>query len=295
MILFFLLIVHVWACAVITIIKMKEYVPGSIYMIGIMWLIPFAGIALFFVDEYVQEYVPEKRRGYRNIKDNTFEESEFEIDADRDADMIVPIEEALVEGDEKIRRKLMFKLLDSKGADNIRLIKRLAAADDREIAHFASTSLMEYRRSHEQKIADVAKKLNDKNLDRVTLEQYCGLLKEYLESGILPPAILGTYRQEMIKSYEQLIKIAPRNMDHREIYLQVLMESGDKNANIKEIVEETLKAFPSEMRSYQLAAEYSYLQNSREGIDKVLDMVSENHIYLNLSGKKWFSFWKGKE
>lgn len=292
MILILFLIAHVAACAIITYIKRLNPTPGCGYMMAIMWLIPVVGIALYYADDYVQKHVIDIRRGYRDVKEVTFEINELEMDAERDADMIVPVEEALMEGNEKIRRKLMFQLLDSREADNVRLLQRLAAAEDREIAHFASTSLMEYRRSHEQEIADVAKKLDENSLDRVTLEHYCYLIKDYLESGILPPAIQGTYRAELIKRYQELIKLDPRDMDHRETYLKVLMESKNQDVDAGSVVDETLADFPTEMRSYQLAAEYSYMLHSREGIDKALDMVRDKHVYMNQAGRKWYSFWR---
>lgn len=288
------LIAHFFLCAVITVEKCRGRVPGSGYMIPIMWLIPVVGIALYYLDEYVQKHVPDAKRGYKDVQKESAEVDSIDIDAEHDSDMIIPIEEALVEGNDQLRRKLMFKLLDAKGTDSIHLLHRLASAEDKEIAHFASTSLMEYRKNHEQRISDMAKKLDENKLDRVTLEEYCDLIKEYLESGILPPAIRGTYLEELRSRYEELVKINPRDMDRRETYLTLLMESGDKENKAGAVVDEALSKFPGDMRSYQMAAQYSYMLGNRTGIDKALEMVTDKQIYLNKAGRNWYSFWKGE-
>lgn len=286
------LIVHVLLCGIITIIKRIIYRQGSGYMIAIMWLIPIVGILLYYADDYVQRHVSDMKRGYKRIKEQSFEVDELESDGDQDADIIVPVEEAIFEGNEKLRRRLMLKLIDSRESNNVRLLKKLAAAEDREVAHFASTTLMEYRRSHEQEIAEMVRKVDEDEQDRVALEEYCALLKEYVESGILPPTIKGTYLDELKRRYEQLIKLTPKDMDNRELYLRTLMETGTMDDSVGSLINETLEQFPMEMRSYQLAAEYSYLNNRKDGIDNALEMADERHVYFNQQGRKWQSFWK---
>lgn len=284
---------HIVFSVVITALSRSRASSGGTQSLPVVWLVPFAGAALFFADLYLQKQ-PDAKKGYRLLGALPDDLDKVEEDADRDEDLIVPVEEAMVEEDEEIRRRLMFHLLDARESDNIRLLQKIAASDDTELAHFASTRVMAFRRDHEEEIADKARMLETNPGDRVTLERYCALLKEYLDSGILPSSIAQTYRASLKDGYEKLIAADPNDMDHREAYLQFLMEPGVADEEIKKAVEGTLEAFPDEMRSYRLAAGFHYLQKNRNGLDETLRQVKERNVYLNQAGRRWYAFWKGE-
>ena len=289
-----LLAVHLILCVFVTALGKGRSVSGASYMLPVVWLVPFAGCALFLAEAFLLRRMPDADRGFLHISAVTDEAEAVEEDEDADEDLIVPVEEAMVEESEEIRRRLMFHLLEARESDNIRLLQKIAASDDTELAHFASTRMMTFRRDHEHDIAVREAFLKENPGDRVTLEQYCALLKEYLDSGILPPAIARTYRNALKEGYEQLIEADPKDMDHREAYLRFLMEADVPDEDTKKTVEETLAAFPAEMRSYQMACGYRFLQNDRDGIDEILQQVKDRGVYLNQAGRRWYAFWRGE-
>ena len=289
----YVLFAHAAICLFLTVFC-KRLVPASRGFLPLVWLVPFAGAAMFLAEAVLQHRLPDEKRGYGDYRIVMDETDTVEEDVNQDEDMIVPMEEAMVEESEEIRRRLMFHLLDAGEADNMRLMQKIVSSDDTELAHFASTRIMSFRRDHEHEISLRADKIKDDPSDRITLEQYCMLLKEYIDSGILPPAIEEAYRKMLKDGYEKLIAADPKDMDHREAYLRFLMEPGKPDDDVKNAMIETLRAFPKEMRSYQLAAEYCYLEKDRKAIDVILKHVHDKSIYLNQAGRQWYAFWKGE-
>lgn len=288
-----LIAAHVIICVLITIMDRTKKLTGKNPVLCIVWTVPVFGYAFFISDVYMRRYVPDSKRGYRNYEIISEEGDIVEEDEDRDEDIIVPMEEAIVEEGEEIRRRLMFHLLDGGASDNIRLLQKIISSDDIELAHFASTRVMSFRRNHEHDISALWTKISEDKTDRISLERYCALLKEYTDSGILPPALEKHYRNMLKEGYELLIAADPKDMDHREAYLSFLMESGSADSETEEAVQETLRLFPSEMRAYQLAAEFFFLKHDREGMDDIMRRVRENGIYLNQAGRRWYGFWEG--
>ncbi|MBQ6735477.1 MAG: hypothetical protein IJR00_11305 [Lachnospiraceae bacterium] len=289
------LVVHLVICVLVTFVCLRTAPSGEMsFALPVVWLVPAAGCALFWAEWYLQKRVPDEARGYGKAGTLTEEADTVEEDVNQDESLIVPMEEAMVEESEEIRRRLMFHLLEAKESDNIRLLQKITASDDVELAHFASTRMMSFRREHEQDIAQKAKRIAENPEDRVTLEQYCALLKEYIDSGMLPGALLKTYREALKDAYEKLIAVDPKDMDHREAYIQFLMDADMPDETVSEAVETTMKLFPAEMRSYQLAVAYGYRQKNLKAMDVILEQVRERNVYLNQAGRRWYAFWRGE-
>ena len=299
---FLLLAIHLLLCGVIgyKLYTKKTKVRTPIYIAVVC--IPVVGELLFLIDLWTDK---KNRYGIREIgleklKLTDAKYKNIQVERDDHSEMVVPLEEAIAVNDAKTRRKLLLDILHKNPEEHIELLQRARMTDDTELTHYATTTMMEIQSGYEQMIRELEREisliqsLEDKSNLEKTLRKLRKELETYINSGLITGNILNIYRRKLDGVFAQLLTIEPESKNYHLGKLENEIEQG-----VFEGVEERLLAlcqkWPEDEQVYKVLVSYYAATHQGEMIQKLLNEIEKNEIYLTSEGKKWFAFWKNGE
>ena len=297
-----LLAIHLLLCGVIgyKLYTKKTKVRTPIYIAVVC--IPVVGELLFLIDLWTDK---KNRYGIREIgleklKLTDAKYKNIQVERDDHSEMVVPLEEAIAVNDAKNRRKLLLDILHKNPEEHIELLQRARMTDDTELTHYATTTMMEIQSGYEQMIRELEREisliqsLEDKSNLEKTLRKLRKELETYINSGLITGNILNIYRRKLDGVFAQLLTIEPKSKNYHLGKLENEIEQG-----VFEGVEERLLAlcqkWPEDEQVYKVLVSYYAATHQGEMIQKLLNEIEKNEIYLTSEGKKWFAFWKNGE
>ena len=144
------LILHLLICIVLYVLHKLAVLHTKAQLFPFVFCLPVCGPCLILIEEWyerkqkmgIDEIGVEKLK----IEDEIYKR--IDVDASKDSNSTVPLEEALVIDDTKTRRKLMMDILNRDPKQYIRLLQKIRMSSDTEITHYATTSMAEIQRNH---------------------------------------------------------------------------------------------------------------------------------------------------
>ena len=289
------IIVHIVVCMVIgALIK-----SGRIQMRALVYpaviCIPVCGLLIFLVEWYVREKqnINSKEVMVDKLKISDAKYQRIQVEENELENSVVPLEEAIVVNDAAVRRKLMLDILHRNPEEHIDLLQKARLTDDTELTHYATTTMMEIQSNYEQRIRDLEDALEEsenrvKNLRRLRRE-----LSRYIESGMITGNILAIYQRKLGMVLEELLQSDSENKNYFLSKVENKLEQNDM-VGIEAELKMALEKWPEDEKVYMLLVRYYQLTYQGEQIQKVLEDIEKNKVYLSSEGKKWFLFWQGK-
>lgn len=221
---------------------------------------------------------------YRRIK----------VDSGENQDITVPLEEAILINDTEVRRKLMLDILHRNPEDYIELLQRARLANDVEITHYATTTMMEIQSNYELRLQKLSQEAKRQPENIAVLEQYRAELVKYIDSGLITGNILTIYRNQLEDVLYKLMTLCPSNKTYLYGWIdnKVAMKSYD---GVLEKLNEAKEQWPEDEMVYQLFVKYHFSTGRGDLIKAVLEEVKSKQIYLTHEGKNWLRFWRQEE
>lgn len=288
----FFLFLHV-ACSIVVCLKIQsKRLRVKTSLIPIVILVPIWGILCVLLlhfqvlisgrEETVESI--EKFQDEESIYKNIFQENSEEQKA------IIPLEEALLVNEPKIRRDMMMDILNSNPEEYLDLLNHARMNEDVEVVHYAATAMAELAKQYDYELQKWERNYCTEPENLQILEEYCAYLNFYIEQGMANRQMERLQRVQ----YCELLKKQLQKKEKLDIYIQL----AENQIKLKEFADaaETLRVLEdkwSEREEYwMLKVKYFASQNLGKEMEAVFDEMKKRGIYLSAENRQKLSFWK---
>lgn len=126
---------------------------------------------------------------------------------------IVPLEEAILINDVKVRRRFMLETLYTDPLKYLDVLNIAKYNDDVETSHYATTTIAKAQKDFQLSIQKLAVEAENRPDDPELLDEYIETLEKYIDSGLLEVHLLKNMRIVYSKVLDQRLSIEKKNKD----------------------------------------------------------------------------------
>lgn len=287
---------HLLVCAGVGVMMKAGKIKTKNLILPTVVFVPVWGLLLLFLEEYEasRKRMGTKEMGLESFKIQDVKYQRIQMDENQNEEITVPLEEALLVNDASVRRKLMMDILHRNPEEYIELLQKTRTADDTELTHYATTTMMEIQGKYEARIHELGEVLAAEPENVEIMKKSRRVLKKYINSGLLSGNILEIYRKQLDELEEMLLRRDPENQNYTFERFENRIALGDFEG-MEEELNQAVRRWPEEERVYQIYVEYYWHMRQGEKIREILEKIKTEHVYLTSEGKKWYEFWDKKE
>ena len=293
---FLVVLIHLIVCIVIFLLMKQGKIKSSMVVYPAVVLVPICGLVLLVIEEYRVRNTTQKERqvGVESFKISDIRYKRIVVDDDSNETITVPLEEAISVNNASVRRKLMMDILHRNPEEYIELLQMTRTADDTELTHYATTTMMEIQNKYELEIHKLSEEIKENPKELQVLKKYRKGLLKYIDSGLISGKILEIYRAQLDDILRKLCEMLPENRVYFQDYIRNQIALG-KNDNIDGQIMDMINRWPDEVQVYQIYVEFLWKSNRGDEIPGVLNRLKEGNVYLSSEGKAWLEFWEQKD
>lgn len=291
------IILHCLICLIVYVCMLIGLLKSSRMIMVFVILIPVFGLACLCILEWESRGDLENKKevGIEKLKINDEIHKSILMEEDTARDVLIPLQEALLLNDATVRRELMMDILYEDPGQFVDSLKEARMNDDTEVVHYATTAMVEVQKEFDLRLQKTEKAYRDSPEDENILNEYIGLLEEYMASGLLE----GNMLNEQRRRYNELIdrKIAVHKADEEENIANYLKKIENLlylpiNGEVAETIEYVINKWPSSEKGYLLKMKYYVAIRDRKGIDNTLQQIIDRKVYLSPAGREVMDFWR---
>ena len=293
---FLVVLIHLIICIVIFLLMKQGKIKSSMVVYPVVVFVPICGLVLLVIEEYrVRNTTPKERQvGVESFKISDIRYKRIVVDDDSNETITVPLEEAISVNNASVRRKLMMDILHRNPEEFIELLQMTRTADDTELTHYATTTMMEIQNKYELEIHKLSEEIKENPKELQVLKKYRKVLLKYIDSGLISGKILEIYRAQLDDILRKLCEMLPENRVYFQDDIRNQIALG-KNDNIDGQIVDMINRWPDEVQVYQIYVEFLWKSNRGDEIPGVLNRLKEGNVYLSSEGKAWLEFWEQKD
>lgn len=203
---------------------------------------------------------------------------------------IIPLEEALIVNDVKIRRNLMMDVLNNHPEEYMELLDQARMNEDAEVVHYAATAMAELSKQYDYELQKIEKRYSAAPDSVEILEEYCEFLRNYISQGLAKGKIEIVQRNQ----YSELLKKKLLREETQDVYVrlaenQIYLKDYTEAAESLRRIEEK---WPESGEYWMLRIKYCVLQKCGKDMRAVLAEMKQKKIYLSAENKEQIHFWK---
>lgn len=290
-----LVILHVIVCIICYLLRKKGIWHNDENLMPLVIGIPFFGLLCQIVYEYVfaRQLFTKRADDMEKLEIDDIRYKRIEVEQDGQQD-IVPLEEALLMNDTKLRRQMMLEILHRKPNEYVNMLQKAKNSDDTEVIHYATTMMMEVMTDYEKQLQSYEKAHKRKPDDKDILSEY---IKEYLafmKTGLVSGSLTRIYAEQiaaLLAEYYEKFGVS-RSFLFAEIENLLYLKKY-------ELAEEKLKIaeqrYANDAELYMLYGELYYDKKEYDRLKRMIEKVKNEHIYLDRESRKWLRFWDESE
>ncbi|ENJ9653460.1 hypothetical protein AB2T14_001066 [Clostridium botulinum] len=268
--------------------KKEEYFIGFIIMI----CLPFFGSVFYIMNIYYRKKVTSKSKVSELEKDSYSQSDDltskpFYLSKKMD---VIPVEDALVLNDEKIKQDLIINVLKSDPYKYLGFLKKALKDEDTETSHYAATAVTEVKRKLTLEIQEFEERYEKNKTDLTVIKAYADAIKKYNDSGLLDKS---AYQKNLYIYIELLEKII--GIDESDEYLYeeiincyILLKEFKKAI---EYCNRYFEKFKKSEKPYLLIMKIYFINKNRTKFNKVLEKLKESNVILNKDSLNLIKFW----
>lgn len=287
----FLILLHIVCCVLVWLGIKTHLLKVKKYLMAIVIFVPFWGTVCVLLlhlqmltrrDNRIEPGV-EKLRVNEEIYKNIFQ-------AVSDTDKkIVPLEEALLINEPRVRRELIMDVLNDDPEEYMDLLKQARMNEDVEVVHYAITAMVELSKEYDFRLQKMEKLYAASPDDPEILEQYCDFMEEYLNQGILEAQMEREQRKRYIRLLRQKLKVKTTLSTCVRLF-QNLMKTGDY-VQAEEILGLMDQKWHGKEEFWILKIRYLAERKKGAELQQCLRQMKEEQIYLSSKSKEVLAFW----
>lgn len=286
-----LLLIHVLVCLVLWTPMKLGLLPVRGHMLAVMVLVPLWGPLLVVLLSVRSAVFGD------DLKDATLEALRINDDMHRSMlvqgregdDGVVPLEEALIVNDPGDRRRLMLSLLTEDPDAYLAQLQAAKLNDDVEVAHYAATAVAQISKESDLKLQQLERAFKT-DPSAQNLNAYCDYLGTYLASGLAEGRVAQIQRQQ----YARLLARRCEREDGlalRVRYATALADAGEVD-EAEDVAERLVADAPDEQDVWMLCLRLAVLRRDGEMVQRVIDAVDKQHVYLSAENRERLAFWR---
>lgn len=291
-----IVLLHLLICILVGICFWKKKLLAKQYLFPVVVCIPLWGILLLLIEEMCERGNQKKLAeiGLDTLKIQDVKYQRIEIDEQKNQEITVPLEEAMVVNEAPVTRRLMMDILHKEPGEYIGLLQAARSAEDTELAHYATTTMLEVQGKYEEEIHRLTELLKQNPNEITTLRKCRNELSNYIDSNLLSGEILNIYQNQLDEILQKLCSFDADNPNYGIHFIENRIALGAYEG-LEEKVERLLERFPEEERVYQTAVDYYWNTDQGDKIQETLSSLEQHGVYLSHEGKQWYQFWKQDE
>lgn len=286
-----LLLVHALVCLVLWTLVKLGLLPVRGHMLAVMVLVPLWGPLLVVL------LIARSAVFGDDLKDATLEALRINDDMHRSMlvqgregdDGVVPLEEALIVNDPGDRRRLMLSMLTEDPDAYLAQLQAAKLNDDVEVAHYAATAVAQISKESDLKLQQLERAFKT-DPSAQNLNDYCDYLGTYLASGLAEGRVAQIQRQQ----YARLLARRCEREDGlalRVRYATALADAGEVD-EAEDVAERLVADTPDEQDVWMLCLRLAVLRHDGEMVQRVIDAVDKQHVYLSAENREKLAFWR---
>ncbi len=286
-----LLLVHALVCLVLWTLMKLGLLPVRGHMLAVMVLVPLWGPLLVVLLSVRSAVFGD------DLKDATLEALRINDDMHRSMlvqgregdDGVVPLEEALIVNDPGDRRRLMLSMLTEDPDAYLAQLQAAKLNDDVEVAHYAATAVAQISKESDLKLQQPERAFKT-DPSAQNLNAYCDYLGTYLASGLAEGRVAQIQRQQ----YARLLARRCEREDGlalRVRYATALADAGEVD-EAEDVAERLVADTPDEQDVWMLCLRLAVLRHDGEMVQRVIDAVDKQHVYLSAENREKLAFWR---
>lgn len=211
------------------------------------------------------------------------------IDIEKEINL-VPIQEALLLNDNKIKRTLLIHSLKENVVHNPQVLEMALENEDSETSHYAATAIMELKRKLLNRIQELEEQLAAKPDDPGTLSTYAEVIQQYLKSGFLDEGTCTQYQTLLSKVLERILESGNGSQQHYIEKINVDLEFHDyKKASLYS--EKFLESHRDDEMAYIMAMKLHYTLRNPSRLQSVVSLLRKQPVRLTPQGLNIIRFW----
>ena len=203
---------------------------------------------------------------------------------------LVPLEEAILINETKIRRRFMLETLYSDPYKYLDILNIAKFNDDMETSHYATTTISKAQKDFQLSIQRLAMEVENNPENTAVLDSYIEILGKYIKSGLLEEHLLKNLRLV----YSTILDKKLRRVKSDK---KTLIEKLRNNIELKDYVTafETSnllkKNFPEDEETWIEALRVYVEGNDAGGLSETINEIRRNDIVWTRQGKDQVSPW----
>lgn len=285
-----LLIVHMICMVIFFILSYKDVLKVSRLMLMIVMFVPFAGMIGALLVHYELTH---------KLSGNKAKDTEAMVEASiskavslkkADAENAIPLEDALIMDDRRLRRSVMMDVLMDDSKDYASLINKARMNDDVEVVHYATTATIQITKDYEDKLQHCAEDYKRHPHNKEKLDEYIDVLERYLNSGILQGSMLKIQEETYFQLLAERINFANELEDYVKLannYMNV--GNYDFAENVIGMMEE---AWPDSESTWLLQIRYYYDLGMGKNLHKLIARIKNGNFYKSKKLQDVIAFWE---
>ncbi|MEG2124050.1 MAG: hypothetical protein RRZ63_09500 [Clostridium sp.] len=212
----------------------------------------------------------------------------IQIDPEREED-VISLEEALLINDSSIRRALIMNISNQHSNESLTLLNQARLNDDVEVVHYAATAISELSREYDLRLQKLESEYHLHPEDKDVLNRYTLFLDEYINQNM----VQGQFMLMQRIQFEELLKKEMEQHDRLDLYDKRIHNEFEINFynEAAELLEQMKEKWPRLEQTWLLQIEYFARQMRGDKIQKTIEEIKKQNIYLTLSGRKMIEFW----
>lgn len=289
-----LLLIHALVCLALWTLMKLGLLPVRGHMLAVMVLVPLWGPLLVVL------LIARSAVFGDDLKDATLEALRINDDMHRSMlvqgregdDGVVPLEEALIVNDPGDRRRLMLSMLTEDPDAYLAQLQAAKLNDDVEVAHYAATAVAQISKESDLKLQQLERAFKT-DPSAQNLNAYCDYLGTYLASGLAEGRVAQIQRQQ----YARLLARRCEREDGlalRVRYATALADAGEVD-EAEDVAERLVADTPDEQDVWMLCLRLAVLRHDGEMVQRVIDAVDKQHVYLSAENRERLEFWREGE
>lgn len=286
-----LLLIHALVCLVLWTLMKLGLLPVRGHMLAVMVLVPLWGPLLVVLLSVRSAVFGD------DLKDATLEALRINDDMHRSMlvqgregdDGVVPLEEALIVNDPGDRRRLMLSMLTEDPDAYLAQLQAAKLNDDVEVAHYAATAVAQISKESDLKLQQLERAFKT-DPSAQNLNDYCDYLGTYLAFGLAEGRVAQIQRQQ----YARLLARRCEREDGlalRVRYATALADAGEVD-EAEDVAERLVADTPDEQDVWMLCLRLAVLRHDGEMVQRVIDAVDKQHVYLSAENREKLAFWR---
>jgi hypothetical protein len=260
---------------------MITFLPGLGYVLALYLFKPRKYSSSHEEQDAINELGIEKSQDNFNFLQPVDIESEINV---------VPIQDALLLNNNKIKRKLLIHSLKENSIQNTKVLESALKNEDSETSHYAASAIMEMKRKLVNSIQELAEQLKENENDVSIMSTYSEVINRYLKSGFLDE---GAYKQYLSLLSEVLEKIIASGQGKRQHYIDKIncdldllkFEAAAYHSDM------FMEKHPNDETAYIMAMKLHYTLQNPIDLQKAMTTLKNQPVRLSAQGLSIIRFW----